>query len=378
MKNYKKNRRRLFLHIGKPKTGTTAIQDFMAKNREQLEKNNILYPKAFSYDYTHHHALNWALDENKPDDWNSVFGCLRHEIIDSSANHVVLSSELFSNPKWQNYFSISMVAKLIFGYLGFKHGEVKVIVYLRPQDEALQAEYNQRVKGFRYCRRIQDMALPTDYYYLVKAWAEIFGKSNIVIRKYEKSALKNGLIEDFFGACGLEYSDGYVPVTSHSNPRLSRFKLEKVRICNALKLPDDLYFRFRNIIDQGKKEKEAEAFGAYYLLSVSERAKIMEMVQASNAAVARDFLGSNDGFLFSTEVCTTPCVDEKSRYDLSLQAAVGFLEDYEQAMCNFSSANGAILTDKIESFLRSSLLDACFDSEISTYLRENFTANYAK
>lgn len=41
----------LYLHIGTPKTGTTALQNFLPANEEVLEQHGICYPD-FGFRYT--------------------------------------------------------------------------------------------------------------------------------------------------------------------------------------------------------------------------------------------------------------------------------------------------------------------------------------
>ena len=38
---------KLYLHIGQSKTGTTSLQYFFQKNRQNLIQNKILYPNYF-------------------------------------------------------------------------------------------------------------------------------------------------------------------------------------------------------------------------------------------------------------------------------------------------------------------------------------------
>lgn len=40
-------RLKLILHAGTPKSGTTSLQFFMAKNRKELKEKGILYPDHF-------------------------------------------------------------------------------------------------------------------------------------------------------------------------------------------------------------------------------------------------------------------------------------------------------------------------------------------
>jgi len=46
--------KRIFLHIGFHKTGTSALQEYLSKNREYLLKQKILYPERYDkrYDYS--------------------------------------------------------------------------------------------------------------------------------------------------------------------------------------------------------------------------------------------------------------------------------------------------------------------------------------
>ncbi|MEM9770727.1 MAG: hypothetical protein AAF889_03855, partial [Cyanobacteria bacterium P01_D01_bin.73] len=43
----------IIVHIGMPKTGTTALQKSLAHSRELLKDNGILYPEGFLYEDEH-------------------------------------------------------------------------------------------------------------------------------------------------------------------------------------------------------------------------------------------------------------------------------------------------------------------------------------
>ena len=53
----------LYLHIGKHKTGTTALQDFMAMNRNELKKLGVLYP---GIDENHYPVAKELQENDKP------------------------------------------------------------------------------------------------------------------------------------------------------------------------------------------------------------------------------------------------------------------------------------------------------------------------
>ena len=48
---------RLILHVGLDKTGTTAIQQFLADNEDHFLSRKILYPKTGRLNGVNHHGL---------------------------------------------------------------------------------------------------------------------------------------------------------------------------------------------------------------------------------------------------------------------------------------------------------------------------------
>ena len=62
---------RIILHIGVYKTGTTAVQSFLARNRSALAEQGVLYPESFTR-FDAHHPLPWALGVGHRDKDSSV------------------------------------------------------------------------------------------------------------------------------------------------------------------------------------------------------------------------------------------------------------------------------------------------------------------
>lgn len=87
--------RRVFLHVGLPKTGTTYLQGVLARNRARLRDVGMLYPG----DRTAHHRAAWDLrgvpakragDQHIAGSWDRLVG----EVLDWDGTSVI-SSELF-------------------------------------------------------------------------------------------------------------------------------------------------------------------------------------------------------------------------------------------------------------------------------------------
>lgn len=92
--------RRLILHAGRAKTGTTALQHFLAGQGDLLWRLGILYPKAGSLNGGHHPVAG-SLAASPPgwtgaaQDFPSYVRQIRDEAAEAGAETVLLSSEAF-------------------------------------------------------------------------------------------------------------------------------------------------------------------------------------------------------------------------------------------------------------------------------------------
>ena len=126
-------RRRLWIHAGLHKTGTTSLQSFLIQNRAALAERGILYPQAGTNRYLDgNHNLAWELtgDHRFELDTGGVA-----EAIDQMAAHpgdAILSSEDFETLLHQpaRFAPLLRAAEL-------RGHEVRVLVYLRHQADYL-------------------------------------------------------------------------------------------------------------------------------------------------------------------------------------------------------------------------------------------------
>ncbi len=90
----------LILHIGYSKTGTSAIQDFLYRNRKMLlRRYGILYPDIYIFDKAHH-LFAWSLT-SKPEeitvdlDPEHIFLSILDEAARTKSKIILISSEEF-------------------------------------------------------------------------------------------------------------------------------------------------------------------------------------------------------------------------------------------------------------------------------------------
>lgn len=229
----------LILHIGTPKTGTTALQEFFYSNYNELLNNDILYPKDVCHNNLVHYPINWAIENND----TKVFKKLKNEIKRNKPKTVIVSSEMFTAPRFHSNLAIGKV-RSFFTELGFKINNIKVVIYFRRQDEYCESIYNEMVKNHNWSKEITQTAFPGDYYYLLQLWAQFFTKENIYIGIYNKNGFKKDIFNDFLNICNLKDTENYIRPHKDPNPRLTDLQMEILRLVNKI-----------NFKNKEKKEK---------------------------------------------------------------------------------------------------------------------------
>ena len=142
-----------FIHIGTPKTGTTTLQEFFFKNKENLSKKGILFPDSFGeknhielficiYDLKkkkHNAHFTWGVTnhELQKDFISKIKNSFKQEIKNSVCTKLLISSEIFTWPHIDENDIYSLKE-----FLDDFVEKYKIIVYLRPQHEFSISEFN--------------------------------------------------------------------------------------------------------------------------------------------------------------------------------------------------------------------------------------------
>jgi hypothetical protein len=300
----------LYIHIGAHKTGTSAIQRFLSTNREILKGNGYLYP---GHDIAHHDMAEEFRTLSLPQIINNPKRATHtyfDEIDNSNLNKFIVSSEVFER---SGHFVDHLKNFLMNKY------QVKIIFYIRRQDDKIESIYNASVKNpqarsdipfsefisnqseisqhgrfclSRCCKKFGEL----DYYSVLHPWSQAFGKENIIVRCYEKEQLPKDIFHDFLGTVGLNLDTRYRIPEEKVNMSLNWDLIDIIRICNT-RFRDDLRFHqflvnsLAEINRDYKEEKQR-------LLPPRQRRDIITQYEESNAKVAREYLGRTDGRLF--------------------------------------------------------------------------------
>lgn len=292
--------KKCWLHIGAPKTGSTAIQKFLAANEEALYKWGFAYPAAARRSNGHHDLAflvsggypDWATPQ--PESLDTLVSQLQAEIADGPLS-LILSSEnfyLLCDPR----AALELMARL-----GFSRNESVIVVYIRRQDEAHASWYNQTVKAQAYTGSLAEQMVNSwkiwDYAAKLDAWAEAFGHDNLRVRPYQPQDLPgNDARLDLLTVLGLPQEAFDFPVES-INTHINRDILEFQRQLNRLPLsPQDKRRFHKELIALTAAAKGLDLFDESPLLSHSRGLEMLATYREGNNRVAKTYLGREQLF----------------------------------------------------------------------------------
>ena len=314
--------RKIILHIGAPKTGSTAIQERLRALRSQLLARGVLVPE--SAGTVSHAGLSlWAGDVWRVDSLRRAYG-LRHsadfrawrpvfqerlssEIAGSGVERVILSSEFL----FQRLSTRREVARL-HQLLRPLADEIRVAAYLRRQDRMALAMH---ASACRHGARLP-FSFPGvlraglfDFAARLRCWAAVFGDDALVVRPFERGALAGGdVIADFAQIADvpeLTSCDGDGDARA-ANPTPPAAVLEFMRRLNLV-LPRFIDGRPNPARgDLGDIVEGLDLHGPPLAAPEPAARRFYARFAAGNAEVARRWLGRADGRLFADLSFETP------------------------------------------------------------------------
>lgn len=328
---------KLIVHIGMPKTGTSAIQNFLFTNQEKLKEYGYCYPDLVSEmnkagynilcreegwgkngvalsifrSWTNHFDINEAYKDAWP-----IFANILSKHI-KKYNVIISDEDLWCQG---NIYAILGKLKQICP-------DMEIVAYLRRQDLEVEACWNQVVKRYGYCttpfsvakeRWINERVLK--YPELLSGFENIVGIEQLKLRVYEKQQLignKGDVIEDFFAVLGVNIDTADWEKRVSDNDRLNGSMLN-IKLAMNDRLSKEDWFSgvieeyFMNSIASLQATQAKEAYFSY-----DERVEVIKKFEADNYLIARKYFGREDGKLFLDEIEDHPLhTDEISNQDI--------------------------------------------------------------
>lgn len=288
--------KKVILHIGRHKTGTSSLQKSLSENTELLKKNGFVYPtENFCQGYGHHKLANALCRGNTKNKSNFELKELLEGLSRVLSNievgqseTLVLSSEAFQNCD----------PKLIRQFFDDSEFEVNVVCYLREQIGYIASAYNQKVHATEYHQSVDTFYADfnADYTDFVENWVKFFPSSRF--RVFDKVFLENGDILDDFWRCILNVHDNF-EFDGNSNLSLTnKFLVFKQRF-NATDIGRITQNKYRSLY-QMLAQKSINDDSGKFSLSSNMSNEIEKIVSISNSYISEKYIENGELVLKKT------------------------------------------------------------------------------
>ena len=309
----------LILHVGMGKTGTSSLQGLLRTNSAMLAEHGTLYPTTpggqrharFGLYVTpddefpdsrearkqiRHQKWQPSIQES-PDAFRQAFRSgLLQEIDASGPSRVILSDEAL-------FRSRAGALRLVRAFTDRHARHLRVVCYLRRQDDHLVSRYQQAVKWGEIRRLVDrtpslDFSTLYDYASQLGAWQQIVDPAELVVRRFSREAfVGDSLYQDFLSSCGLDIGVEDLEPVQRKNESLDAESVEFLRLLNVYKVRHR-HRRPGHIDNRRLVRRLAEASrGPTLTLPGPVLDSFMEHWQDANREVARRWFGES-GDLF--------------------------------------------------------------------------------
>lgn len=284
--------KKIIIHMGQYKTGSTSIQKLMWGVRDEMQKYGILYPELFVRDGAHF-LISDLLKKEIANGGDSIdLVALRNEIEQSKAETVVISCESLSGATVRRFAPEMMVymwKRLAYLFDGF---DVRVIFYFRRQDESIDSRIIQEIKGqsrkstINYEPFLYEKS-SLNYHYFYGLLEQVFGKGSVDVRLYDRKFMfKSDIRYDFLNYLGVPFGKVSVPVLEHNVTPSARM-IGFYRVLNSLKMTDGDY---QTIISGLWKELCSQNEPKAVVLSTEQRKKVMDYFYKCNVKFVSEYV----------------------------------------------------------------------------------------
>jgi len=210
----------IYLHAGTPKTGTTALQRFLASNRDLLARRDLAVPDFLGAE-NHTRLAAYALNDDKIRPVKidlkvteaASLAAFREKLErDFRKKLSPRKSYVMSNEHCGAYLHTKGELERLHGLLTSQGHQIKIIMYFREPCDYLASTHSTLLKN----GATNPMQMPSrvsikrkyDYLEICRRWGRTFGEENIVARLFVRDAMAGGsIIPDFLQALGFDAAE---------------------------------------------------------------------------------------------------------------------------------------------------------------------------
>ena len=283
--------RQLWIHIGTPKTGSTALQ------RYSWQRNKYLNSKGVSFlvrrTRASYNDMGIALRGHNVEDAAKIGEEIKARIAGSDADKLVISSEMLTGGD-PGILRDAIAMEETF--------DTKIIAYFRRQDRYFEGNYKQKMKtgkvapGFdNYLAKFGTNA--GQYGRIIKIWENAFPEAEFVFRRFEPARFPKGdVIRDFLGLLGLDIdADDKLPSEETANPTPDIDMLDLMQI--VVRMPEldaRRVFRTMPVADLPRFKGRA--------MSNAQARNLLFQFEAENEALRQRFFPDDDVLFDSSDL----------------------------------------------------------------------------
>lgn len=298
--------RKIYIHIGSHKTGTTSIQKALFENKNILTENNIkfFYIKPVGKKSLPGNSSDWIRFDYDNLVNSSIDSSLARRLADAGEN-VLISTEYFSWIFRREYI------EEFYRQLSEYFDDFKIICYIRRQDSLIVSHYQQASHTFNapanYFFGNTNSPLPAyqkhfDHYYDYNSrlgmWADVFGDKNMDIRVFQKDRLiKGDVVNDFFDiiAMPLRYA------VSRENESWDFASVRTGHIMNQVNDPGPLMTKLRKCLEMRKSKSNTIINFREFLPARTHAIEFYNRYKSSNCLLNARFNISDIPAIFNEE-----------------------------------------------------------------------------
>jgi hypothetical protein len=289
--------KKLILHIGANKTGSSAVQRFLSINSLALREEGIIVPDsefqvAQRTQGNHVFGIQQLLD-SPLDGRKRLEGAIDAvDVAHPEASAILLSAEnLTANPAAPSLFE-----GLVNRY------DIKVIIYIRRQDEYILSSWQQwysKISADFWAWILSVVGVLGDWRAYLENWESVIPRDKITVRIYERSKLDGeDVVADFYSMLGISKPlSAFTYQEDVTNPSFSDAIMDLVKGNELIfqNAHDNDFYNFVVKMTGNKYTKTARQSPISFL----QRQSILEKYKQQNSWVKESYFPHIGGQLFS-------------------------------------------------------------------------------
>jgi len=281
----------LWLHFGMPKTGSTALQNFLSVNHAEMDASGLRYmiagrarPDGAGRPTSSHNQMVFDITKGGA---HSPFyrQAIAAEYQENTGKTCLVSSEMFYSTRHDDLARI---------FADIPRDEMRILLYCRRYDDYFEAEYKQHAKNGKIAlgatqhiknrlTQIKDSPEKFNFSGRVSRIRAAFPDVPILPKIYDRAQLTNGnLVDDVLDQVGVRCPDS-LSTEANSNASLSRIGSEAFGVITRV-IGRQPSRRLRRLISS-----DPVMLRKHDVLEIEERTFINEHLAATDEDFRKEF-----------------------------------------------------------------------------------------